>query len=181
MNSPSKSSSLQAYRLILYRRALHPELFRVKQRKVLSQGDYQFEAWIMPGSHLMRFEYAGGCGTELITDQEDGIPDRGIVAAIPCAGERDHEQTFTDKIKFVSTVQTESLPESLYSATYQELTAFGKEQDAMIHTWLDEDGGKCASILDIQRYRREVHSQSYHLMAQGGLVLRTQSIFEHKE
>ncbi|MDX2114462.1 MAG: DUF2617 family protein [Planctomycetota bacterium] len=181
MNSPSKSSSLQAYRLILYRRALHPELFRVKSRRTLSHGEYQFEAWIMPGSHLLRFEYGGGCATELITDQEEGIPDRGVVAAIPCAGERDHEQAFGEKIKFVSTVQTETLPENLYNATYQELVAFGKEQDAMLHTWLDDDGGKCASIVDLQRYRREVHAQSYHLMAQGGLVLRTQSIFEHTE
>lgn len=181
MNSPSKSSSLQAYRLILYRRALHPELFRVKSRRVMNHGDYQFEAWLMAGSHLLRFEYAAGCATELITDLEDGIPDRGVVAAIPCAGERDHEQAFDDKIKFVSTVQTETLPDTLYTATYKELVAFGKENDAMIHTWLDEEGGKCASILDLQRYRREIHAQSYHLMAQGGLVLRTQSIFEHKE
>lgn len=181
MNSPSKSSNLQAYRMVLYRRALHPELFRVKSRKTIEHGEYSFEAWLMAGSHLLRFEYAGACGTELITDQEDGIPDRGVVAAIPCAGERDHEQAFGDKIRLVSTLQTETLPESLYAAMYQELVAFGKENDAMIHTWIDEDGGKCASILDLQRYRTEIHAQSYHLMSQGGLVLRTQSIFEHKD
>jgi hypothetical protein len=166
--------------MILYRRALHPELFRVKQRRTIEQGEYQFEAWLMAGSHLLRFEYAGGCGTELITDLEEGIPDRGVVAAIPCAGERDHEQLFGERIRLVSTVQTESLPESLYAATYKELVAFGQENDAMVHTWTDEEGGKCASILDLQRYREEVHAQSYHLMAQGGLVLRTQSIFEMK-
>lgn len=179
MNPPSKSSSLQAYRLILYRRALHPELFRVRGRRTLAHQAYEFEAWIMPGSHLMRFQYDGACATELITDQEEGIPDRGILAAMPCAGERDHEQAFGDTIKYVSTVQTESLPDSLYAATYQELTAFGRENSALMHTWTEEDGGKCASILDVQRFRREVHAQSYHLMAHGGLVLRTQSIFEH--
>ena len=92
MNPPSKSTSLQAYRLILYSRALHPELFRVRGRRTIVHQGYEFEAWIMPGSHLMRFQYGKGCATELITDQEDGIPDRGILAAIPCAGERDHEQ-----------------------------------------------------------------------------------------
>lgn len=179
MNSPSKSTSLQAYRLILYRRALHPELFRVKGRRTVTHGEYEFEWWIMPGSHLMRFQHQNQCACELITDQEEGIPDRGIVAAMPCAGERDHEQAFTDKIRYVSTVQTEQLPESLYQATFQELTAFGRESDALMHTWIDEDGGKCASILDVQRFRRETHAQAYHLLAQGGLVLRTQSIFEH--
>ncbi|HVZ94134.1 MAG TPA: hypothetical protein VG797_06455 [Phycisphaerales bacterium] len=181
MNPPTKSTSLQAYRLILYRRALHPELFKVKGRRAFNHDGYDFEAWIMPGSHLMRFQHDGVCATELITDQEDGIPDRGVIAVIPCAGERDHDQDFGEKVTFTCTMQTETLPDNLYTATYDELTAFGKENDALMYTWKDEDGGKCATILDVQRYRREIHAQAYHLMAQGGLVLRTQSIFEHSE
>jgi hypothetical protein len=51
----------------------------------------------------------------------------------------------------------------------------------MIHTWNDEEGGRCASILDLQRYRNEVHAQAYHLIALGGIVLRSQSIFECRE
>lgn len=172
--------NLQAYRLILYKRALHPELFKVKGRRVIAYNGYEFEGWIMPGSHLLRFQFENQCGTELITDLEDGIPDRGIVAALPCAGERDHDQAFGDKVKYCSTVQTEQLPESLYRATYQELTGFAKEGQAMVHTWLDDDGGKCASILDIQRFRKEIHAQAYHLIASGGVVLRSQSIFECK-
>lgn len=179
MSVPAKSLNLQAYRLILYRRALHPELFKVKDRRLIEHADYEFEAWIMPGSHLMRMQFDGLCATELITDQETGIPDRGILAAVPCAGERDHEQPFGDTIKYVSTVQTEQLAETLYADTFDELHEFGRENDALIYEWKDDEGGRCASILDIQRYRREVHAQSYHMIAQGGLVLRSQSIFEH--
>ncbi len=178
MSNPTRSTSLQAYRLILYRRALHPELFRIKGRRTVEHAGYAFEAWVMPGSHLMRFEDKGNCVTELITDIEDSIPERGIVAALPCAGEREHEEDFEDSMKFVSTVQTEQLPESLYKATYDELVEFGKENDALIYEWLDDDGGRCASLIDLQRYRNEVHAQCYHLNAQGGLILRTQSIFE---
>ncbi|MBL0927855.1 MAG: hypothetical protein IBJ11_09420 [Phycisphaerales bacterium] len=188
MNSPAKSSNnLQAYRLILYRRALHPELFKVKGRRTVSHGEYEFEAWVMPGSHLLRFQHGPLTAVELITDMEDGVPDRGVLAALPCAGERDHEQAFSDKVKFWSTIQTEQLADNLYKATYNELVAFGKEQDALIHTWVDTDlantatGGRCASILDMQRYRREIHVQAWHLIAAGGIVLRTQSMFEHAE
>lgn len=180
MSAPAKSTNLQAYRLILYRRALHPELFPIVGRRNVDHMGYNFEAWVMPGAHLLRFEHEGACATELITSQEQGIPERGMIAAVPCAGERDHEQEFTDKVKFFSTVQTEQLPETLYTATYNELIEFGREQNAMIHEWNDDDGGKCASIVDIQRYRREVHAQAYHMLAQGGVVLRSQSLFEHK-
>ena len=180
MTVPTKSTSLQAYRLILYRRALHPELFPISGRRSIEHMAYNFEAWVMPGAHLLRFEHDGSCATELITPQEQGIPERGMVAAVPCAGERDHEEEFGDKVKFYSTIQTEQLPETLYAATYDELMEFANEQGAMVHTWNDEDNGRCASIVDIQRFRREVHVQTYHMLAQGGTVLRSQSLFEHK-
>ena len=80
----------------------------------------------------------------------------------------------------MATVQTETLPQNLYEATYRELTEFGEESEALMYLWTEPDGGKCASILDVQRFRREVHAQSYHLIAHSGLVLRTQTIFEHK-
>ena len=180
MNAAAKYANLQAYRLVLYRRALHPELFPVKGRTAISYGDYEFEAWIMPGAHLMRFQYDGSCATEIITAQEDGLPERGLVAAFPCAGEKDHEHPFTEKLNYLSTVQTETLPENLYNSTYKELVDFGREREALMHEWQDNDGGRCASILDAQRFRREMHVQSYHLLSQGGVVLRSQSIFEHK-
>lgn len=180
MNASTKYANLQAYRLVLYRRALHPEFFPVKGRRLVSYGDYDFEAWVMPGAHLMRFQYDGSCATEVVTGQEDGLPERGLVAAAPCAGEKDHEHAFTDKLTYLSTVQTETLPENLYNSTYKELTDFAAEREALTHYWNDPEGGKCASIVDVQRFRREIHAQAYHLLCQGGIVLRSQSIFEHK-
>ena len=180
MSTPSKSAGLQAYKLILYRRAVHPELFQIKSRASIQHGDYDFEAWVMPGSHLLRFAHNGVCATEIVTDQPISLNERGLVAEFPCAGERDHEQPFGEHVNVMSTVQTETLPENLYNATYRELVEFAEEQNAASHLWEDEEGGLCASIVDVQRFRREVHAQTYHLLAADGLVLRTQSIFEHK-
>jgi len=80
----------------------------------------------------------------------------------------------------MSTVQTETLPENLYNATYRELVEFAESRDAARYLWTNDYGARCASIVDIQRLRREIHAQTYHLLATDGLVLRTQSIFEHK-
>lgn len=179
MNAPAKAVNLlQAYRIVLYRRALHPELFKVRNRILVSHADYEFEGWVMPGAHLMRFQLGSTSVTELLTDQESGLPERGVAAGFPCAGERDHEQVFNDRVSYVSTVQTETLTENLYAATYKELVAFAREEDAVAHLWEDDSGAKFASILDVQRFRKEVHAQSYHLLAPGGLVIRSQTIFE---
>lgn len=180
MNAPIKSPSLQAYRLVLYRRALHPELFDIRGRRTIDYGEYEFEAWIMPGSHLMRFQHDTTTATEFITDHDIPLNERGLIADIQCAGEKDHEHPFSDKLNYLVTVQTETLPQNLYTATYRELVEFGEESGAMMHLWQNELGGRCASILDVQRFRKEVHAQAYHLLANGGIVVRSQTIFEHK-
>ncbi|MEM9083327.1 MAG: hypothetical protein AAGB34_07005 [Planctomycetota bacterium] len=180
MSSQTKSTSLQAYRLLLYRKPLHPELFDVRGRRTIEHAEYAFELWVAPGTHILRFEHNDVCATELITDIEDAIPERGLLSALPCAGEREHEQEFSDSIKYMASVQTEQLPESLYKDTYDELVDFGRMNEAIIHEWLDEENGRCASVVDVQRFRREVHVQAYHMLARGGVVLRSQSIFEHK-
>ncbi|MGD9692282.1 MAG: hypothetical protein AB7G17_12670 [Phycisphaerales bacterium] len=180
MSASTKATNLlQAYRLVLYKRSLHPELFKVRNRITVVYGAYEFEGWVMPGSHVMRFQHDGHCASELVTEQESGLPERGVAAAFPCAGERDFEHAFGERMKYMSTVQTETLSENLYNATYDELLDFAREVDAAAHLWTDADGGKCLSFLDVQRYRKEIHAQSYHLISAGGLVLRTQSIFEH--
>lgn len=180
MNAPAKAANLlQSYRIVVYRRALHPELFRVRNRILVAHGAYEFEGWVMPGAHVMRFQHQEACASELLTEQETGLPDRGIVAAFPCAGERDHEQDLGDNVKYLATVQTETLSENLYMATYRELYEFAREVDAAAHTWTENDGGRCLSFIDVQRYKKEIHAQAYHLIATGGLVIRSQTIFEH--
>jgi hypothetical protein len=177
----AKPVSVQTYQLILYRRALHPELFTLKGRRSVRHNAFELEAWLMPAAHLLRFSFGGFSACELVTFQEDGLPTEGAVATFPCAGEHDFEHRFgPERVNYMTTVQTETLSENLYNATYMEMLDFARETEAMVHRWNDGDGGRCMSLVEIQRFAREVHIQAYHLIAQGGFVLRTQSIFEHR-
>lgn len=177
MNSTTRSTALQTLQLHLYPKALHPELFELQDRRVVTYGVYELEAWIMPNAHVVRFGVDRACYTELVTDRESGLPD-GSTETFYCAGERDFEKTFQgDGITYMTSVQTEQLGDNLYASTYDELRAFSREVDGLTHLW--EDGGPCLSMLDIQRYDQEVHVQAYHMIARGGIVLRTQSLFEH--
>lgn len=180
MNLPAKQNLLQGYHVVLYSRALHPEHFALKGRKVVRYGDYELEAWILPGQHVLRFEHKTLCLSELVSESDKGVPQQGIVSAFLCVGERDFEQQFPkDKVNYMTTVQTESLSENLFHATYDEMIDFARQNQALAHRWNDE-AGKCLSVIDIQRMSREVHVQCYHLIAASSFVLRTQSIFECK-
>jgi hypothetical protein len=130
----------------------------------------------MPGAHLLRFQTPGFAACELVTDQMANLPTEGAVTSFMCAGEHDFEYAFDQtKVKYVSSVQTETLGENLYASTYEEMLQFAAETDSLFHRWLDSDGGKCLSLLEVH----EVHAHGYHLLAAGGLVLRTQTIFDH--
>jgi hypothetical protein len=187
MSTSAKIHGTGPHQLILYSRALHPELFPLKGRKLLRNGDAEFEAWLMPAGHALRLQHRRVCVAELVTDRDDGLPTTGALASFPCAGEKEYQHEFGDgTISYVTTVQTETLNEPLYRSTYKDMMTYAEETAALVHTWSPEGntGAKCLSVLEVQRYEGELHAQSFHLFADGqpgtgGTVLRTQSLFEH--
>ena len=185
--SPSKWTGLASksglglssnYQVLLYGRALHPEPFQLRARKVLKEAQYELEGWLMRGSHVLCFRRGMFCCSELVTNQDRSLPTSGIVSAFLCNGEHDFEHRFPAEAQYYTSVQSEPMNETLYRATYDELLAFGQEQkNALVHTFEDE-AGPCLSMLDFEPKAKSVHIDSYHLIASGGIVLKTQSLIE---
>lgn len=178
MSISNKTPSVQTYRLLVYQRALHPELFAIQGRRTITQSNYELEAWITPGGHVMRFQAGGRCVSEAVLSHEQQLPQRGLLHTVPCLGEKEMDEVLDDSVRYVASVQTELLSDNLFQATYAELNEFAAESEAMRFQWTDSDGAQNLSILDVQRYKKETHAQSYHLVGAAGFVLRTQTIFE---
>ena len=178
MSVSHKSSNTQMFRLMVYGRALHPELFDVQIRRSLRHNDYEAEVWLTPGGHVVRFQHGGTAVTETVLEEGDHLPEMGLIHALPCLGEKDYEMEPHGGLCYVTTVQTEMLIENLYAATLREMRTFAEESGALSYEWTDEEGASCLSLVDVQKYLHELHIQSYHLAGSSGLVLRTQSIFE---
>ena len=174
----SKNSSLQSYHMLAFRKALHPEFFGIEGRKRVQHGDYETEAWIFRGGHSLRFTLNGFCMSEIVVEHIDQIPDRGLIAAVPCAGERDFEEKIAENIVYMTTMQTETLSDHLYLGTYKEMMQHARENDSLLSVWTDAAGKPNLSLIDVQHFRSETHLQSYHLRSDCGLVLRTQSMVQ---
>lgn len=175
---PGRPNPLQFYELCLYGKSLPPDLFASRGHKGARAGDLGLDAWVMGGSHLLRVEHHGFRACELLTPQTGGLPSQGIVTRFLCAGEHEYEHAFErEGVNYMITIQTESLSENLYADTYHELVDHAREVRGLTHLWEDE-AGRCLSMLDVQRYAREVHVHAYHMIGNGGLVIRTQTIFE---
>lgn len=180
MSVSHKSFNAQLFRLMVYQRALHPELLNLQGRRLYRHGDYEAECWIAPSGHVVRFQVDKSAVTEVVIEKGDHLPELGLIHALPCLGEKDFTLDADIDIDYVTTVQTESLSENLYLATCREMQGFAAESQALIHQWNNDDGTANMSILDCQKFKREFHVQSYHLIGASFMVLRTQSIFERR-
>ena len=176
--SLSKASSLQNYHMLAFRKALHPEFFGIEGRQRVQHGDYETEAWIFRGGHSLRFTLNGFCMSEVVLEQIDQIPDRGLITALPCAGERDFEEKVAENLIYMTTMQTETLSDHLYLGTYKEMMQHARENDSLFAAWTDAAGKPNLSLIDVQHFRNEVHVQGYQLRSDCGLVLRTQSMIQ---
>ncbi|MEE9403516.1 MAG: DUF2617 family protein [Algisphaera sp.] len=172
-----KTLETPAFRMMLYRRALHPELFELSSRRGDRHGEYEVESWISPAGHVVRFSVDGQQLTETVVDSGDHLPETGLAHALPCLGEKEFELEPEGRLGYCITLQTETLTENLYQSTLREMDVFAREVGALSHRW-ETAAGANLSLVDAQKYKREYHIQSYHLIAVNGTVLRTQSIFE---
>lgn len=182
MQSPTKTTSLQAYTLLLYRKAVHPEFFAIDSRRRIENGPIEAEAWVFRGGQVVRFQKDKLCVCEIVTDNPSALPERGLTKNMLCAGEHEHEETMSDNLTFMTAVQTETLADHLYVGTYREMLGHAKENGSLSVQWNDATTGKPnLSLLDLQRFRTEIHVQGWHLRSDCGLVLRTQSMFQLNE
>jgi len=172
------TTRLQAYQTLIYARSLQPELHYASQTSVLHQDYYAFNIAIMPGSHACTFTSIDGCATELVSDNTVGNSDIALLESMLCSAEKDIEVSIPrTKINYITAAQTEQLSPHIYLETYNELDELARDQAALAHRFNDR-AGPCLSMVDIQPLSSEIQFQSYHLIAEEHLVLRTQSIFE---
>ncbi len=178
MSTASKTAASPLLRMMIYDRPIHPELVSIERRRSVKHGGFSGELWLGAGGHVVRFQAMGRTLTEVVIDGGEGLPERGLIHALPAIGEKDYEMPHAEPLHYVTTVQTEQLSDNLYQGTLREMTDFAREVGALTHPWSDSAGRGSLSLLDCQKYKRELHLQAYHLLGASGTVLRTQSIFE---
>ncbi len=178
MSSHSTRTSVHTHQMVVYNRALHPEHFELKARRLVKHEGMELEAWIMGhGTHVLRFGHRGSCACELLTDQHKS-PSSGVLAAYPCLGEHDHECVVDPlRIAYMLSIQTETVPESVFQATMREMKSAGETNDRLVLEWSDS-AGPCLSVIEFEPFPNQIHAHCYHFLAQGHMILKTSTLFE---
>ena len=180
MSSRTKQRRHGGLTLLLYQRTLHPELFKILGTEQVSRRAYDADIWLVEGGHVITLTAGKNTLTEVIVSNHDQqLTDRGLLQTIPCRGERYHEMTSGENIKYMISTQEEQLTQTLYDATKYEIATYAAKRELMsAETPAKDDAGAVLSVLDIERRSHELLVQSFHLFDENQMVIKTQAIIE---
>jgi hypothetical protein len=165
--------------LLLYQRALHPELFKILATEQVSRRAYEADIWLVEGGHVITFTAGKNVLTEVIATNHDPLMERNLLQSIPCRGEKYHEMTVAGNVRYMISTQEEQLTQTLYDATRHEISTYAAKRELMSAEGSPTaDGGGFLSVLDIERRSHELLVQSFHLFDETLMVMKTQAIIE---
>ena len=179
MSSRTKQRRSGGLTLLLYQRTLHPELFRILATEQVSRRAYDADIWLVEGGHVITLTAGKNTLTEVIVTNHEPLTDRGLLQSIPCRGERYHEMTAGENIKYMISTQEEQLTQTLYDATKHEIATYASKRELMsAEVPATQETGATLSVLDIERRSHELLVQSFHLFDENQMVIKTQAIIE---
>jgi hypothetical protein len=179
MSSRTKQRRSGGLTLLLYQRTLHPELFKILASERVSRRAYDADIWLVEGGHVISLTAGKNTFSEVIVTHHEPLTDRGLLQSIPCRGERYHEMTAGENIKYMISTQEEQLTQTLYDATRHEIATYASKRELMsAETPAKDDNGAVLSVLDIERRSHELLVQSFHLFDENQMVIKTQAIIE---
>jgi hypothetical protein len=181
MPNRTKTRRLGGLTLLLYQRTLHPEFFNILAQDKISRRGYEADIWLVDGGHVVSFSTGKQMLTEVIVVNPDSsiLADRGLMQTVPCRGEKYHEVTVSNTIKYMISTQEEQLSQTLYDATKHEIASYASRKSLMTAEMPSTaDSGGSLSVLDIDRRSNELLIQSFHLFDESLMVIKTQGIFE---
>ncbi len=167
-------------KFVLYRRALHPELFCIHESRHLERAAYQADIWVIGLSHVVTVQSAGRCVTEVTTEDIEVLPQNGMVTSFQFRGERDHLEKFDDGMHYILSTQVERMSRNLFHASHRDLLNYGRNRGILttFEEWTEEENLVPFSFIDWELRDREMHVQAFHIFPADYTILKTQSIFE---
>jgi hypothetical protein len=165
--------------LFLFDRPLHPELFRHFADYRVQQGRYHADIWITGLSHVVTVTMGQRSISELVSNEQDVLPTRGILTRFRMKGERDADRRTPDGWRYMVSSQIETMDEPLYKSVHNDLIRHAAKRGCYFpyEQWTDGSLDPFTYI-DHEARDREFHVHAFHAFPQERTLVKTQSIFE---
>ena len=179
MPTGQKLQRVSELQFFLYNRPLHPELFEIYHDHRIGKRAYEAHIWITGVSHLVGFYRGDAAITELLAESDDLLPRRGRLLAQPVKGEKNHEATHADGIRYMTSFQVERMSPRLFAKTHDELIDQGARTGLFVPfpEWSTREMMPFTHI-DYEARANMLHLFAYHAFPEELTVIKTQSLFE---
>lgn len=170
---------LESLRFYLFERALHPELFDIFRDVHITKPGYEAQVWITGCTHLVGFYRDPAALTEVVAAEDIPLPTRGQCFSMPFRGEKTHERTSVDGIRYMMNFQAETMSPKVYHKTHHDLARKGARQGLFVPfpMWMHHQLTPFTYITYDAR-PNELHIMAFHAFPEALTLVKTQSIFE---
>lgn len=165
--------------LFLYDRPLHPELFHHFADYRVRQGRYHADIWITGLSHVITVTTGQRSISELVSNDNEVLPTRGVLTRFRMKGERDADRRTADGWHYMVSSQIETMDEPLYKSVHNDMIRHaGKRGWRYSYEQWAEGELIPFTYIDYEARDREFHVHAFHAFPQERTLVKTQSIFE---
>ena len=163
----------------VYGRALHPELFDVRDSRVLERGDYGVKIDVTGAGHVITWRYRGMTLTEVAADAKQPLPQKRRLMSYKLRGERNDRMECHGGVTYQMNFQLETVEPEIFWAFQQELTRDARNR-GLLHSFNTE--GRMAlgalSFVGVESRNRSLSIQAFHTFPDDYAIVKSQSLFE---
>ncbi len=163
----------------LYQRPLHPELFKIYDKRQFKNEKYETIIWATGCSHVISVFVNDLCLTELISTPTQMLPRRGLVERFQFKGQRNHKCTLARGLSYMTDFQIEKMSTNLYRQSHMDLEKFARNRGIFVKFSKHEAAGlQPFSYIDFEARKDELHVHTFHAYPDQVTIVKTQSLFD---
>lgn len=179
MGTPRTNLTVSELVFSLYQRPLHPELFKIYEKRRLSTEKYEAVIWETGCAHVVSVFARNMCLTELISAPGQMLPKRGLVERFKFRGQKNHKCTLTRGLSYMTDFQVEKMSANLYRQSHVDLERFARNRGIFAKFEdLAVGGLEPFSYVDFEARRDELHIHAFHAFPDQVTIIKTQSLFD---
>ena len=163
----------------VYGRPLHPELFEILAVRSLRREDYKLTVWITGAGHVVTWENADVCLTEVTAAADQPLPQRRRLLDYRLRQEHTGDLPCAHGVRYQMSFQVETLPPDVFLHVHDEIVADGSKR-GLLHTFTTGQRLGVAPLGYLSADARPgcLCLASFHTFPGEHTVVKTQSLIE---
>jgi hypothetical protein len=163
----------------LYGRSLHPELFDVRESRVVERGDYGVKLDITGAGHVITWRHQGLTLTEVAAHAAQPLPQKRRLMSYKLRGERHDRLECRGGATYQMSFQLETVDPEVFWGFQNELTR-DAEQRGLLYCFNANTrvAMGALSFIGVESRQKKLLIQSFHTFPDDYAIVKTQSLFE---